>query len=506
MSIISIEFFIMVAIAAIIYWVVPSKFRWTILLIISLYFTWTVNEGSKRALLLMLGMIGVAYISSISFFKCDKSIPRRIIAIVSVLIEIGLLIRLKESAFFLFWLHFDLEKITPVRLIAPFGISYFALTLVGYILDTYWKVQDIEKNPLKFMLFGTYFPLLTSGPIVKYCETGEELVKEHHFSYKNIAFGCQRIMWGIFKKLVISERLSIIVTAIYSDPEGHPGLYIWMAVLLFVLQLYTDFSGCLDIIYGVSDIFGVQLPENFDHPFAARSLSEFWRKWHITLGNWLREYIFYPIMKSKAMISLSEHLKKRIGKKYGKKITSCIALFFSWFLIGFWHGGTMNYIIGVGLWMWLVIALSELLGPTFDKLSSILGIDRKCYSWELFQRVRTFLLFAFGLGLFPAKGFLPGVNMYTVGFSIYNPWIFFDGSLLKLGLTATDLNILMLSIIILIVAGEISLRNNISLREWIASQNFTFRWLIWLSMFAVILVYGKYGPGYSAAEFIYKGF
>ncbi len=506
MNIISVEFYIMVVIAAIIYWIFPPKLRWTILLISSLFFTWKANEGSKRALITMIGMIGVAYIASISFLKCENILIRRIIAVISVSIEVGLLIRLKESAFFLNWLHFDLEKITPFSLIAPFGISYYTLTLVGYILDTYWKVQDVEKNPLKLLLFGTYFPLLTSGPIVKYNETGEELVKEHYFSYTKIAFGCQRIMWGIFKKLVISERLSIIVTAIYSDPEGYPGLFVWIAVILFVIQLYTDFSGCLDIIYGVSDVFGVNLPENFDHPFSAKNLSEFWRKWHITLGDWLKGYVFYPIMKSTIMISLSDVLKEKIGKKYGKKVTTCIGLFFSWFLIGFWHGGSMNYIFGVGLWMWFIISLGELLGPTLDKVSIVLEINRNCYSWGLFQRIRTFLLFAFGLGFFPAKGFHPGLSMYIAGFSSCNPWIFFDGSLFQLGLTATDWNILVLSILTLLIAGEISFIKKVSLREWIASQNFVFRWLVWLIMFVVILVYGKYGPGYSATEFIYKGF
>ena len=514
MSIISFEFFIMVGITAIIYWIIPPKIRWTILLISSLIFVWFANKGSLRAILLMMGMVGVAYISSLCSLKIENNKHRKIVVVLAVLIEGGFLICLKESAFFSNWLRFDIEKITPLKFIAPFGISYFALTLIGYILDTYWKVQDVEKNPFKFLLFGTYFPLLTSGPIVKYYETGEELVKEHRFSYKKIAFGCQRIMWGIFKKLVISERLSIFVTTIYASPEEYPGLYIWIAVMMFVIQLYTDFSGCLDVIYGVSDIFGIVLPENFDHPFAAQNLSEFWRRWHITLGNWLKEYVFYPIMKSARMISLSEVLKnrigrkygKKIGKKYGKKITSCIGLFFSWFLIGFWHGGTMNYIFGVGLWMWFIISMSELLESVFDKIAITIDINRNCYSWGLFQRIRTYFLFAIGLGFFPAKGLIAGLKLYKFGLSKVNPWILFNGSLLQMGLTTADYNLLVVSIIILIVAGKISLEKKISVREWISNQNFIFRWTIWLFLFIIILLCGKYGPGYNAADFIYKGF
>ncbi|WP_022756293.1 MBOAT family O-acyltransferase [Butyrivibrio fibrisolvens] len=506
MSIISFEFFLMVAIATIIYWCVPPKFRWTVLLGSSLFFVWYVNEGSIKAIVLMLVMVGVAYLSAVISSDLADDKARKIITIVSVIIEAGLLIILKESAFFLYRLHIDLNKIPFIRLVAPFGMSYFTLSLIGYILDTYWKVQDVERNPFKFLLFGTYFPLLTSGPIVKYCDTGEELIKEHRFSYTKIAFGCQRILWGIFKKLVISERLSIIVTTIYDNPDRYLGLYVWIAVMLFVIQLYTDFSGCLDIIYGVSDIFGIQLPENFDHPFAATNLSEFWRRWHMTLGNWLKEYVFYPIMKSNAMITLSGYLRKKLGKKYGKKVTSCVGLFFSWFLIGFWHGGTMNYIFGVGLWMWFIISLSELLENIFKKISLSLGFNTKCYSWELFQRARTYVLFALGLGFFPAKGFLSGVKLYRAGFWAKNPWILFDGSLLQLGLTAADYNVLVFSMIILVVAGLISLEKKVSLREWISNQNFMFRWMIWIFLFVFTLLCGKYGPGYNAADFIYKGF
>lgn len=391
-------------------------------------------------------------------------------------------------------------------MVAPFGISFFALTLIGYILNTYWKVQEVEKNPLKFALFGTYFPLLFSGPIVKYSDTGNELVKEYRFSYQRFAFGGQRILWGLFKKLVISERLSVMVSTIYSDSLTYRGVYVWFAMCLFVLQLYTDFSGCLDVIYGISDLFHIQLPENFAHPFSSRSLSDFWRRWHISLGTWIREYIFFPIMKSSVMVSLMEYLKKKIGKKYGKRIATSIGLFFSWFLVGFWHGGTMNYIFGVGLWMWFVITISELFAPMLERLSDFLNINRDCYSWMLFQRVRTFCLFAFGLGFFPVASFKDGIAFYKAGFSIFNPWVLFDGSVLKLGLTGKDLNILFVSMVIMLIVDKISLIKCVPMREWISNQNFALRWLIWIGLFVSIWIYGLYGPGYNATDFIYTGF
>lgn len=506
MSIISIDFFIIVAIAAIIYWLMPAKARWSILLVASIIYVWFANSFSKRACIIMLFMVCVAYFSTLLFEKTIGGWIRRWAVIIAVACEITLLVTLKESAFFENWLNIDFNSITPIMLIAPVGISYFTLTLVGYILDSYWRVQHIEKNPFKFLLFSTYFPLLTSGPIVKYSVTGEEIFKRHQFSYQSVAFGAQRILWGLFKKLVISERVAMIVSAIYADPVTYPGLYVWIAVVLFVLQLYTDFSGGLDIIYGVSGIFAIDLPENFNLPFAANSLAEFWRRWHITLGNWLKEYVFYPIMKSECMVSLSGFLRKKLGKRYGKKIPTWMGLFVSWFLIGFWHGGTMNYIIGVGLWMWFIIVLGEMLEPVFKKIITICNVNTECFSWKLFQSIRTFVLFAIGLGFFPASSFKRGVEIYKAGFSVFNPGILFDGTLLQMGLEKSDFKILMISFFILAIAGIMRILTDESLREWIADQNLILRWIIWLTLLIVVLLFGKYGPEYSTASFIYQEF
>lgn len=505
MSLISIEFFALVGITFIFYWIISSRFRWVVLLISSAAFVWLANGHSKRAVVMMYGMIIIAYIAGVLFEKTSEKIKRAIF-VISLIIEAVLLIRMKDFGFFTRMFGREPSEVTSVILIAPLGVSYFTLSLIGYICDTYWCVQQVEKNPFKFMLFGSYFPLLTSGPIVKYSEIGTTIFEEKTFSYKKMCFGAQRILWGVFKKLVISERVTVLVNTIYGNPEQYPGLYVWIAVALFVLQLYTDFSGCIDIIMGVSELFGVDLPENFNLPFTSTTLAEFWRRWHITLGNWLKDYVFYPVLKSEAFVKLGEVSKKAFGKKKGKKVPTYLGLFITWFLIGFWHGGSWNYIVGVGLWMWFIIVLSDLLSPALKKLTELMKINTECFSWHLFQYIRTFLLFMVGNGLFRASSLKDGIYMYKMGLSVPNIWILFDQSFLNLGLSAVDLNILFMSVLLILIAGIIRERKGVGVRVWMSEQNLVFRWIVWLGLFVIVLIYGKYGPGYSAAEFIYKGF
>lgn len=497
MSIISIDFGILMAVSLILYWGLPSRYRWLLLLAVSGIFVWSANGHSKRTILVMLVSIALAYGAASFFddarFKDRNSLKKMVLAF-ALIGEAGIFVAMK-----------GIWRTLPFA--APLGVSYFLLSLTGYMLDTYWGVQKAEKNPLKVLLFGSYFPLLTSGPIVRYGETGSELFKEHRFDYQRFCFGLQRILWGVFKKLVIAGRLSVIVDTIYENPQEYYGFYIWTALAAFTLQLYTDFSGCIDIVCGVSELFGIPLPDNFCLPFAAGNLSEFWRRWHITLGLWLKTYVLYPLLKSKPLQWIGDKARAGWGKKAGKKLPVWCGLFVSWFLIGFWHGGTWNYIVGVGLWFWLLIVLGEMLEPLFKKLIVWCKINTDCFGWHLFQAARTCILFMAGLGLFRAGSLIEGLKLYRAAIcNKPNPWIFFDGSFLNLGLTTADYGILRLAVLILAAAGVIRICQGQSVRQWIRGQNLYLRWGIWIGLLLIILIYGQYGPGYDAAEFIYRGF
>ena len=485
------------------------------MLLSSGYFVWRSN--SVGMILVMLGMILVAYGAGVLFQKWEtRPGVCKGICVAAVVLLAATLIGFKEINFFIITgdvingLLTGAERHPLLSVMAPLGISYYALTLISYVCDTYWQTVKPEKNPLKFMTYAAFYPTLTSGPIMRFEESYGQISQGHRFEYRNLCFGLQRMLWGLFKKLVLSERLAVLVNAVYDNPEQYSGLYVILGVAAFALQLYTDFSGCIDILLGTAQLYGITLPENFDMPFISRSLSEFWRRWHITLGGWLRDYILYPVLKSAPMQKLGAFLKKRLGKKagkkYAKKIPTWIGMLISWFLIGFWHGGSYNYIFGVGIFFGLVIISGEIFSPLFQKLIQFLDIKTERFSWKLFQMFRTFCIFCFGLSFFRADGIQNGFALWRRAFAEWNPWILVDGSLYRMGLDEKEFHVLAVMLLVMALAGVLRAYLQRPIREWLAEQGLVFRWLVCICLIFCIVIYGKYGSGYDAAAFIYGKF
>ncbi len=190
---------------------------------------------------------------------------------------------------------------------------------------------------------------------------------------------------GLFKKLVISERMAVIVNTIYGDYVTYSGLYIAVGTVCFAFQLYTDFSGAMDIALGLSEALGIRMAENFETPFFARSISEYWRRWHITLGTWMKDYIFYPVLKSDLFVAIGDAARKKLGKKRGKKVPTYLGMAVLWFTVGMWHGGAWKYIIGSGLLHCFYIISGQMLEPAFKKLTHVFKVNTECYSFRLFK-------------------------------------------------------------------------------------------------------------------------
>lgn len=511
MSIVSISYFLFLGIALLIYYLMPIKYRWAVILVANIYFLFKVN--SIGLLCIWLLCAAVTYFSTLFIEKRreEKAFASKAVCVISVLFVLSFMLVLKDYSFFSRIINgiLKLIRVLPIadpKFSAPLGISYYSLIWIGYILDVYWGTSRVEKNPLKFLAFCGYFPVYTSGPISRFQDVEENVVKGHAFDYKSFTFGLQRFLWGLLKKLVISERLAIVVNTIYQNTYSYPGIYVWIGMLCFVFQLYTDFSGCIDMAIGASEMFGISLPENFNHPFAATTLAEFWRRWHITLGGWLRDYILYPLLKSDLFQHIGASAKEKYGKKTGKKIPTWIGLTISWFLIGFWHGGQWNYIIGVGLFFGFVIIVSEMLTPAFDKLKILLKINTETFSYRLFQRIRTFFIFMIGLSFFRAESFTSGLTNWKNALTVYNPWILFDGSLMELGLDIHDVRILVFFGLAVAISGIVTFIKGESLRELIAKQNIVFRWLLYLILVYSVIIYGCYGIEFDSVSFIYQGF
>lgn len=520
MSITSFCFLVLVAVGVCVYYLFPRKYQWIELLLLSLLFYYYAATPYTIVYLIISTLI--AYGSTMILVGWRKrnsgssvSLPF-VITILAIGANILIWFVIKGRGLWEFFVNRllshiyipQLDSLLNMQVIAALGMGYYTLQVVGYIIDCYWENIVPQKNPLKLFLFVAYFPQLTTGPISRYAQL-EPLYSGHKFEYRNIAFGAQRILWGFLKKIVLAERVAVLVSAVTSNPDQYVGFYSWLVILLYPLQMYADFSGCMDIVLGVSELFGIPLAENFRNPFFARTSQEFWQRWHITLGTWAKDYVLYPLLKSKPMILLGKKTKKKFGKKVSKFLVNLLGMFVLWMVMGIWHGG-LRFIVGVSLWYWVILMLGDLCSPLSERITKKLGVKTESFSFHLFQSCRTYLIYAVGATFF-SVGVKAGIALLWDAFKViidkeyFNPWIFFDGSIQELGMSYGDLNVVIIVILLLIIVAVLREKYGYA-RVWMEAQSVWFRWLVWLGLFVFVLIWGMYGPGYSASEFIYQGF
>ena len=317
---------------------------------------------------------------------------------------------------------------------------------------------------------------MTSGPISRYKQIQESLYEEHPFQYQQVTHGLKRMAWGMFKKMVIADRLALVVNSVYSNYASYHPLLIWAGIFCFALQLYTDFSGCMDIVLGTSECFGIRLPENFRNPFFAVTIQEFWQRWHITLGTWLKDYIMDPVLKSDTWVKLGEHTRKKFGKKWGKRIPTYLGMLILWLAMGLWHGSGWKFIIGEGLWFWLIIITGNMCSKSLQKLVKKLHIHVKNPLWIAFQRLRTFVLFSIGLICFRAADMKEVFAVLKAGVTNFSRRGF---SQVRGDLGATNLLLLTIAFLILIIV-ELMQNRKIDVFDWITERPAGISWVCYL--------------------------
>ncbi len=507
MGLTTITFYLFLIITLLLYFLVPRKYSWLILLIASIYFLLYDNLKLNIIIYLLIILLS-SYIFAILIDKYNKK--KKLFLILGILCIIGVLGYLKYTNLFIVTIN-HLNNILGINkqfnLVdrnVPIGLSYYSLIMIGYLTDVYWGICKPCYNILKCSLFMGYFPLLTSGPFVRYEDMEKELYIKHKFNFHRLCYGLIRIFWGLFKILVISQRIGIFVDAVYSNYTLYQGFYLILAALLFSLQLYTNFSGSIDIIMGVTKIIGINLPENFTSPFFSKSLTEFWRRWHITLGSWLKDYIFYPVMRSRLVQKLGEFTKKIFGKRVSKKVMLYFSMFIMWFAIGAWHNGAYTYIIGSGLLQCLIMILEDLLSPLSKRIDQKLGINRDTFGYRCYQMIRTYLIFSFTMIFFRAPSVREAFNIIKNMF-VFNPWILLDNYSLYLpGLDLLDFRILFIAIIVLFIIDY--LKQKCDVIEEIFKQNIIFRYIVIYILIFSVIIFGMYGPGFDATTFIYRQF
>ncbi len=419
MDIASFKYLIFLGIILSIYYVIPLKYQWICLLLGSLCYYYM--AAVPYTFIYIAITTTVTYYASFYMDSRPKDKYKKIILFLSIVVNISLLAVLKYTNLAInTWNQIGKilnsnSSVNNVTFISSLAISFYTLQMVAYIVDVYWEKIVPTKNPLKLLLFCIYFPQMISGPISRYDELSEGLFGGRDFKYDNIAEGLIRIAYGMIKKLAISNRIAIVANEMWSNTSVYQGQYIWIAAFIYIFQLYTDFSGCMDIVCGTSMCFGINLVENFRAPFFSKNIQEFWRRWHITLGTWLRDYILVPLQRSKFMKGLGKNATKRIGKKWGRKIPVFLSMLALWLAMGLWHGNSWKYIIGEGLWFWLVIVIRQLIDEPCNNLKTFLHISGEEKMYKLFQVIRTLAIYSFGMLFFRADTMLDAISRIISG-------------------------------------------------------------------------------------------
>ncbi len=399
---------------------------------------------------------------------------------------------------------FKCTKFVPgFSLILPLGISFYTFQSVGYLVDVYRGRCKAENDFFKYMLFISYFPQIIEGPINRFEELSHQFFEEHRFDYDVVRSGVWLFIWGLFKKLVIADRAAIFVNTVLRGDELPSGSICLMAVFMFNIQLYGDFSGGIDMVRGVSEMFGITLSENFRQPFFARTIGDYWHRWHMSLSNWIRDYVFYPLAFSKPYGALSKAISKK-NEHLGKTVPSGIVSVITFLLIGLWHDLSLAY-VAYGLWHGFLMAGAEIFRPVFLWINTKLGLNEECFSMRLFGRIRTFLLISVGevftiLGTFSAS-LAVFKQIFSSEFKYYAVII----QLAEHGLDSKDLCVLFLAVLFWLFVS-CKKESGIRIRQAIAAQPLLFRYLVTVGAIFLIMIFGIYGAGYDASAFIYEGF
>ncbi|MBQ9043021.1 MAG: MBOAT family protein [Eggerthellaceae bacterium] len=283
-----------------------------------------------------------------------------------------------------------------VGILLPLGISFYTFQSVSYVIDTYNGKYDPERNFAKYLLFVSFFPQLIQGPINRFDALAHQLYEPHAFDARRSRRALLQIGYGALKKFAIADILVISVDAIFDHVNpGLPGSVIVAGILLYAVYQYADFSGGIDIVLGSALLFGIEMAPNFRQPYFSVSLGDFWRRWHITLGAWMRDYVFYPFALLPGVQKWGKWLTAHCGKHIGRTLPACVANILVFFLVGLWHGAESHFILW-GLYNGLVIAASDMLAPVWDRLNALFHVNVEGRAHRVFCIVRTFIVVNIG--------------------------------------------------------------------------------------------------------------
>lgn len=536
----SVNFIFFVLVTALLYFALPlKKHKWTVLLAASVFFY--LVAGYRYAVFILFTAVSTYLIglwvdkiskSSKAVLKKNKSewgreekkkyknsikVKKRLVMSLALVLNFGILAFLKYFNFFSGSLNdilgnFGIDFSAPtLALFLPLGISFYTFQSMGYIVDVYREKTPAEKNPLKFMLFVSFFPQIVQGPISIYDQLAHQLYEPHSFDFTRFKHGMMLILWGFFKKLIIADRAVTAITAVTDDYNAYGGSTLLFTILLYSVQLYADFSGGIDISRGVAQIFGIDMIENFRRPYFSRSISEYWRRWHISLGAWLKNYLFYPVAMSNLFINAGKKMKaSRFGKTaagahVSKVLPTSVASLIVFLVVGIWHGADWKY-VGFGVWNGVIIMVSILLQPLFDSILKKLHINPNAVWYSVFQMLRTFIIVLVGYVFDVAPGFSQAMRTFRLILTNQSLTAA-RAEISELGLGKKDMLVILAGIAVIFIVSVIQERHpSTTIREMLDRKPFLLRFAVIFIGIMAVIVYGVYGSGYNPADFVYMQF
>lgn len=490
----SVDFLVFFPIVVLIYFLVPKKIRYVWLLAASYYFYMSWNP--KYAVLIAVST-ALTYLCGIFLGKAEKKKTKNWILAGTFVSNLGILFFFKYFDFALANVNrvlgqFGVSVIEkPFDVLLPIGISFYTFQALGYTMDVYRGETAPEKNILKFALFVSFFPLLAAGPIERSKNLMKQIQNVHTFriwNYENVTSGAAMMLWGYFMKMVVADRLAIFVDYVFANYTSYGMTALVMAAVFFAFQLYCDFGSYSMIAIGCAKIMGFTVMENFNTPYFALSVKEFWRRWHISLSSWFRDYLYIPLG----------------GNRKGK-VRKYINLMITFLVSGLWHGASFSFVAWGGL-HGLYQVIGEVTLPLREKVVNVLHVKTESFSHKLLKGVVTFALVDFAWIFFRCNSLTESVSYIGRMITNPDPWFLMNGSIYTLGLTRMELGIALVSLVVLFVVDAIRYRKGMQLYEYLNTQSLWFRWGIYILLIAAIFLLGIYGPGYNAAEFIYFQF
>ena len=505
----SIKFLLYVVLVAVLYYAFPKKARWLVLLASSVFYYY-ISCGELAVWILITCItiyIGTQLLSCLQKNaetqlqaitdgeikkKKKKSLTRAKKWVVAVVIIINFMILgCTKYAIIINGIVnpvMNLLSLTPVdftSFLMPLGISFYTFQSIGYLIDVYRGKSAAEKNPLKLLLFLSFFPQIVQGPISRWGQLSPQLLEGNKLQFENIKNGSILIGCGLIKKLVFADRLYVLVDAIFKNSTEYGGAMMFLGSVLYGFQIYGDFSGGIDVTIGVARILGIEMTPNFKQPNFAISTADFWRRWHISLGAWMRDYLFYPLSMSKLFTALGKKVKKRFGARWNRVFISGVISFIVFTVVGIWHGAEAKYLV-YGFYNGLLIMLATMFEPVFEQWSQKCHVDRNGNGWQIVRIVRTFILVAIGRCIVRADNV--ELAFSAIGKMFTDP-AFGEIALIKdMGLVYSDFIILAALLIIIFVVGVINETTGDAI-QWLNKKSLAVRWAVYYAIIFILILF-----------------